>query len=435
MNNWSASVPTADSPLLVGLLVDVSGSMAMAMENRTGQSLNRLQAFEQSLGELAKKAKTISSRGQGSGAVKMFAYGFGFGNPFSVFFGSGASVRDLLSGATDSNSLISFDHLANDWKRYQEHVSSLAFEMLGTTPMVEGFETVIARFRDEEKRCSYCGKLLFVLSDGEPTDGNAEDVISKANSLKADGTLIISCYVTDQDITQPRTLYTELNRNWPSGAGLMFDCSSTLPDDSAFHAYLSEYNWTFQHNSKLFSQINQSEVLEEFLSLLISPLESRTNINGYQPRATVFISYSHKDTDWLELVRTHLKPLAREGLLDLWDDSRIGVSDDWRSKISKALESAKIAILLISADFLDSDFIANNELPPLLDAASKRGVVIVPVLVRSSRFEYTKELSCFQSLNPPSAPLNSLSKHEQERMLVRLSVEIERILRSASEKT
>lgn len=87
-----------------------------------------------------------------------------------------------------------------------------------------------------------------------------------------------------------------------------------------------------------------------------------------------------------------------------------------------------MAILLVSADFLASDYIANNELPPLLLAARTRGVRILPVLVEPSRFEHTKELSRFLSLNPPGSPLSALPAHEQELLLVRLSNEVESAL-------
>ena len=65
---------------------------------------------------------------------------------------------------------------------------------------------------------------------------------------------------------------------------------------------------------------------------------------------SVFISYSHKDEEWKDRLVTHLGVLEKEGLLDLWDDRKIEVGDDWRPEIEKAIERADIAILLISAN-------------------------------------------------------------------------------------
>jgi hypothetical protein len=139
------------------------------------------------------------------------------------------------------------------------------------------------------------------------------------------------------------------------------------------------------------------------------------------PRNQVFISYSHADVDVLKRIQVHLKPLERDGRIDLWVDTRIKAGDRWEKKIQAALASAKVAILLISADFLASDFITNNELPPLLLAAEREGVKIVPVIVKPSRFLRDKNLSVFQALNDPAIPVIRMPEAEREELFVRLA--------------
>jgi hypothetical protein len=68
-----------------------------------------------------------------------------------------------------------------------------------------------------------------------------------------------------------------------------------------------------------------------------------------------------------------LKPLERVGKLDIWDDQRIIPGMKWKDEIDAALRQCKIAILLISSEFLASDFILDEELPKMLQAAESGG--------------------------------------------------------------
>ena len=153
---------------------------------------------------------------------------------------------------------------------------------------------------------------------------------------------------------------------------------------------------------------------------------------GGSKRTKVFISYSHQDTDWLNRLRVHLKPLVRDYALDIWDDTQIKPGERWLDEIERAIQSAKVALLVVSADFLASDFIANNELPPLLEAAKKDGAVIMSLIVSPSRFTSTESLSQFQAVNDPSSPLLNLTRGEQEKILVRVSEEIDAVFRKTA---
>ena len=70
----------------------------------------------------------------------------------------------------------------------------------------------------------------------------------------------------------------------------------------------------------------------------------------------------------------------------------------------------------VSADFLASDFITENELPPLLNNAEKKGTKILPVILKASRFEREECLCQFQALNPPNNPISNMNEHEQEEL-------------------
>lgn len=143
-------------------------------------------------------------------------------------------------------------------------------------------------------------------------------------------------------------------------------------------------------------------------------------------RNHVFVSYSHKDRKWLNRLKVHLRPLVREGDVDLWDDSRIQPGSNWRSEIQQAIDKASVAVLLISADFLASDFVHENELPPLLEKAKNEGASIIPIIVSPCRFIETKNISQFQAVNDASQPLTSQSETKQEKVFLELSKHIEK---------
>ena len=123
----------------------------------------------------------------------------------------------------------------------------------------------------------------------------------------------------------------------------------------------------------------------------------------------VFVSYSHKNKKWMDRFREMLTPLLAEGKLKVWDDSRIQTGSDWRAEIDQALRNASVAILLVSPEFLASDFIVRNELYPLLEAAKSRGVKIWWVAISDCLYHKTP-LESFQAANDPAKPLDSLNK-------------------------
>ena len=141
-------------------------------------------------------------------------------------------------------------------------------------------------------------------------------------------------------------------------------------------------------------------------------------------RDQVFISYSHKDHRWLDELQTMLAPLLHQGTLKIWADTDIEPGDVWKEKIEEALERAKVAVLLVSPDFLASDFIRRKELPPLLKAAEDRGVKILWVPIKHCLYKKT-DIAHYQAAYDPQKPLHQLKSAQRGAALVKIAERIE----------
>jgi hypothetical protein len=140
-------------------------------------------------------------------------------------------------------------------------------------------------------------------------------------------------------------------------------------------------------------------------------------------RYQIFVSYSHKDSEWLERLQIHLKPVTRSGMIKVWADTEIRPGAKWKEEIEAALNLARVAVLLVTPDFLASDFIAEKELPPLLEAAEKQGLIILWVPVKASLY-MRSAVAEYQAAINPSQPLESLSSADVNKKLVEIATKI-----------
>lgn len=146
---------------------------------------------------------------------------------------------------------------------------------------------------------------------------------------------------------------------------------------------------------------------------------------------SIFISYSHKDQEWKDRVATHLGVLKMENLLDVWDDQRIEAGDDWRSEIENAINKANIAILIISANFLTSKFILDEEVPKLLERRLNEGVRVIPLIAKPCAWKQVKWLSSIQARPKEGKPLSAGTEHQIDIDLSGLANEVAEILKRA----
>ena len=156
---------------------------------------------------------------------------------------------------------------------------------------------------------------------------------------------------------------------------------------------------------------------------------------GRAPRRgnNVFVSYAREDAEWRRRLQTHLAPLVNNGVAAVWDDTRIESGSKWQKEIAQALAQARVAILLVSADFLASAFIQEQELPLLLAAAERGEMIIIPIIVAPCLLEKFPNLGSLQAANPLERPLTSLSSAEQDDVLVAVARRVEDVMRTSVE--
>ena len=143
----------------------------------------------------------------------------------------------------------------------------------------------------------------------------------------------------------------------------------------------------------------------------------------------IFISYSHKDEKWLLELKRFLVPLEKKELIKIWDDNQIEAGADWEEEIERELSAAKAALLLVSQDFLNSEFIAEKELPYLLDAAKNKNLTLLWVAVRPSTVEDTGLID-YQAVHK-EPPLNALDEADRDKAYLQIYKRIKAVVAEA----
>jgi hypothetical protein len=138
---------------------------------------------------------------------------------------------------------------------------------------------------------------------------------------------------------------------------------------------------------------------------------------------SIFISYSHRDEDWKDRLVTHLKALGIQGLVP-WHDRQINTGATWYQEIQLAMNTASIAILLVSADFLASDFIRQEEVPRLLERRRSEGLPVYPIIVRPCAWRMVQWLESLQAQLQNDRPLSEGNEDQREEALAAIAKDL-----------
>ena len=143
-----------------------------------------------------------------------------------------------------------------------------------------------------------------------------------------------------------------------------------------------------------------------------------------QPK--VFLSYSHRDRRWADRLLTHLRAIADN--VDVWSDSEIKVGASLHDEIKQAISTADVAILLVTADYLASEFIVTEELPTLLDSAAQGRTLILPVMISPTFLDPASPLVRYQFVNDLHRPVSALRSSEQDQVFTEVARVIQKRL-------
>jgi tetratricopeptide (TPR) repeat protein len=148
-------------------------------------------------------------------------------------------------------------------------------------------------------------------------------------------------------------------------------------------------------------------------------------------KPVIFISYSHKDRSWLDYVRSFFEPFAEHWTLQIWDDEKLRIGDDWRGDIYSALDASQIFILLVSRYSLASEFIRTEEVGRILKRPKGEvqfcPIVVTPCVTR--KFDWLKQ----PNRRPPdNKALSELTDPARDREMTVIAEQIDEIIERIS---
>lgn len=160
----------------------------------------------------------------------------------------------------------------------------------------------------------------------------------------------------------------------------------------------------------------------------IAQIEIELTELGENIEYTVFVSYSHKNEVEKNKLISHLGILQKEGLIDLWSDDQIGPGSDREVAINQAIAQASVAVLLISADFLNSNSL-NKTIPYLLKRREQEELIIFPVIAKDCAWQTVDWLAKMSVRPKDNQPIWRGDDSRVEKELAAIAEEIAGIVK------
>lgn len=142
----------------------------------------------------------------------------------------------------------------------------------------------------------------------------------------------------------------------------------------------------------------------------------------------VFISYSHKNELEKDRLLAHLQVLEQGKYISIWSDDVLTGGENWKKEIQMAMASARVAVLLVTAEFLTSDFILKEEVPHLLKRREREGLIVFPVIAKPCAWRKIKWLFQMNVRPKNGMPIWTDEGRSVDRNLAQIAEEIYEII-------
>lgn len=129
-------------------------------------------------------------------------------------------------------------------------------------------------------------------------------------------------------------------------------------------------------------------------------------------KVSIFISYSHEDEIYKDKLEKHLSILKRNNIIETWHDRKITPGEEWDKKIKDELENAQIILLLVSVDFLSSNYCYDIEIKRAVERHDKGEAVLIPIMLRKCDWNETS-FSKIQALPKNAKPVKNFDDEDE----------------------
>ncbi len=127
----------------------------------------------------------------------------------------------------------------------------------------------------------------------------------------------------------------------------------------------------------------------------------------------IFYCYAHEDEALLNKLKTQLSPLQRQGLIDVWHDREISAGTEWEREITEHLNAAQIILLLVSPDFMNSDYCYSIEMKRAMERHELGEARVIPVILRPIEWK-NAPFGKLQALPTNAKPVTSWDNQQEE---------------------